>query len=67
MFDLKPPGKYLEHCNIEIEVKNLFLLLQHPRKQKSSNIMNWLGPEGLRFVQPLNDTEQEMHNKCRTL
>ena len=64
-FDWKAAEKYQELCNFGIEV-NIILMTNSYNTQKSEHVLivlNWLGWEGLSFVQTLNDEEQV---KCRT-
>ena len=61
----KSQDKYLGLCNFKIKVMNIVLTNTyniHKSKIVPNIIMNWLGHKGLKFVQTLNDTEQE---KCR--
>ena len=64
-FDWKMANKYQELFNFKIEVNNIFMMNNCSTQEieRVPIILNWLGWEGLRFVQTLNDEEQE---KCRT-
>ena len=53
----KSPDKYLGLCNFEVKVKNIFLTNRY-NIQESKN-SNWLGHEGIGFMQTLNDTENQ--------
>ena len=56
---------YYELNNFTIIVRNIFLMISYniQENEEVTMIMKWLGLEGLRFVQTLNDREQE---KCKT-
>ena len=64
-FDWKVADKYRELCNFEIEVKNIFIINNYKTHESKSVpiILNWIGQEGVRFMQTLNDKEQ---GNCRT-
>ena len=65
MFDWKFPDKYYELHNFEIEMKKTFLTNNYNIQESKIAliIMNWLGHEGLRFLQTLKPEEKE---KCKT-
>ena len=58
-FNWKATHKYQEISNFEIEVKSIFMTNNHniQDSKKVPVVFNWLGQEGLRFVQILNDEE----------
>ena len=59
-FVWKAPDLYNELHNFEIEVRNIFLTNSCNKQQRKIPIMmNWIGCEGLRFVQTLNDIEKK--------
>ena len=66
MSDQKVANKFQEPCNFEIEVKNIFMTNNYNIQENNRVpiILNWLGWEGLRFMQTLDEEEQE---KCRTI
>ena len=68
IFDSISPDKYLGHCNFEVEVKNISWKYSYniQESEKVSIIINWPGCEGLKFIQTLNNTQQENYrtNAC---
>ena len=62
-FDCKVVDEYQELCNFEIEVKNIFMT-NSSHTQESERvliILNWLGWEGLGFVQTLKKEKQDKY------
>ena len=57
MFDRKVAEKYKELCNFEIQVKNIFMTNNYytQKNDRVPVILNWVGQEGLRLMQPLKD------------
>ena len=55
-------GRYDELRKFEIEIRNIFMMSSYniDKDVKVSIVMNWLGHEGLRFIQTLTDNEQEI-------
>ena len=66
MFDWKLLDRYIELCYFEIEIKDLFLTNNYSiqEREKLPIIMNWLGNEGLNFMQIRSDTQK---GKCRAI
>ena len=60
MFDWKAPDSYVELLNLEMEVANVLQAKVDDLnyEEKVLVIKNWLGREGLQFIQTLN-TEKE--------
>ena len=65
MLDWKTTDKYQDLCSVKTEVKNIFLsnICNIQVSKRAPIILHWLGQEEIRFVQNLNDQEQE---KCKT-
>ena len=65
LFHWKAADKHQKQCNFEIEVKNIFMTDDYNilKSKRVPRILKWLGREGLRFMQTLNEEEQE---RCRT-
>ena len=61
MFDWKAPDRYVELLNFEMEVANILQPKAYDLndEEKVSIIKNWLGREGLKFIQTLTNTEKE--------
>lgn len=60
VFDWKAPDSYVELLNLEMEVANVLQAKVDDLnyEEKVLVIKNWLGREGLQFIQTLN-TEKE--------
>ena len=65
MFDWKATEMYQELCILETEVKKISMTNNYniQRSKKVSIMLNWIGREGLRFIQTINEEEQENKKK----
>ena len=58
--DWEETNKYQELCNSKIKVENIFMTNNYKTQEKERvPIINWLGQEGLRLRQTLNDQKQK--------
>ena len=60
-FNVQATDKYTELINIEMEVNNIFMMKSYDIENccKVLLVMNWLGCEGLHFIQTPNEEEKK--------
>ena len=58
-FNQKVPDRYVELLNFEMDVENVLPLEAYDPSEEGAIIKNWLGREGVQFIQTLTNAEKE--------